>query len=115
MSSSPSVSERIRLAREKSKKRKELLESTLGSGWAEELGCEGGKRAKNVVGPENTLNNLDIDSKNQKQPLNQTHIKNDHKEGKLSNEDKPQGQIEEFRDSTAFLVSEHSICICKII
>ena len=43
MSSLPSVTERIRLAREKSKKRKELLESTLGSGWAEELGCEGGK------------------------------------------------------------------------
>ena len=111
--SSLSVSERIRLAREKSKKRKELLESTLGSGWAEELGCEGGKRVKNVVGPEKAVKHLDIDSK--KQPLNRTHIKNDHQERKLSSEDKPQGQVEEFRDSTAFLVSINSISICKMI
>ena len=38
-----SVSERLRLAKEKSKKRKELLEYTLGSGWAQELGREGKK------------------------------------------------------------------------
>ena len=37
------VSERLRQAREKSKKRKELLNGTLGSSWAEELGSGSAK------------------------------------------------------------------------
>ena len=40
------VSERLRQAREKSKKRKELLGSTLGSSWAQELGSESVKLKK---------------------------------------------------------------------
>ena len=40
------ISEKLRLAREKSKKRKELLGCTLGSGWAEELGSQNKKSKK---------------------------------------------------------------------
>ena len=42
------ISERLRLAREKSKKRKELLDCTLGSSWAEELGSESSIKSKKL-------------------------------------------------------------------
>ena len=50
------VSERLRQAREKSKKRKELLDSTLGSSWAEELGSESVKLKKLNDDPSKTCN-----------------------------------------------------------
>ena len=52
------VSERLRQAREKSKKRKELLGSTLGSSWAEELGSESAKLKKLNDDPSKACNEL---------------------------------------------------------
>jgi len=60
------ISERLRLAREKSKKRKELLDCTLGSSWAEELGSESSFKSKrlndetskaSILEPQNHLKN----------------------------------------------------------
>lgn len=100
-----SVSERLRLAKEKSKKRKELLEYTLGSGWAQELGREGkksksqeDKSASSV--PESAASHLKTCA-SEKKTERTRQISTDGKE-------KPQN-VEEFRDSTAFLKGTQSL------
>lgn len=98
-----SVSDRLRLAREKSKKRKELLKFTLGSGWVEELGGEV-KRNKN--NEEKTQIKYEAVFSDQK-PIT-THQKCERNERKASNDGKEK-QIEEFRDSTAFLKGTQSL------
>ena len=99
-----SVSERLRLAKEKSKKRKELLEYTLGSGWAQELGREGKKSKsqedKVVSVSESAASNLKP-SASEKRTERKRQISTDGKE-KSQN-------VEEFRDSTAFLKGTQSL------
>ena len=110
------ISERLRLAREKSKKRKELLDCTLGSSWAEELGSESSIKSKKLnddsskastFEPQN--HGLDRLSVN-KTPLDPVNIASPSAAGGASggNEDCP-NRTEEFRDSTAFLKGTQSL------
>jgi hypothetical protein len=95
------VSDRLRLAREKSKKRKELLGYTLGASWAEELGSSGSKQAKKVE-------DQAPDGKESSKVLTSNRL---GRHSKTSSEGEPPqvSQTEEFRDSTAFLKGTQSL------
>ena len=89
------ISEKLRLAREKSKKRKELLGCTLGSSWAEELGSQNKKSKK--------IEKQEIVDKTAPIP----QVVNEAAEEYLSEDSKVKS--EEFRDSTAFLKGTQSL------
>ena len=106
------VGERLRLAREKSKRRKELLDCTLGSSWAEELGSESVKLKK--------LNEDSLKTSTEPQSACQDRLSTSKLTSDLSentsspaapasgNDDCP-NRTEEFRDSTAFLKGTQSL------
>lgn len=99
-----SVSEKIRLARERSKKRKELLGFTLGSSWAEELGSES-KKVKNVNVTVPTTTSVASSTSTLSGGPSDTSTG-----GHLCDvDDKQQSHTEEFRDSTAFLKGTQSL------
>ena len=104
------ISERLRQAREKSKKRKELLDCTLGSSWAEELGSDSVSKAKklNDVSSKGTF---ELQSNPCQNPLNASKTSLDQPATSVSgngNEECP-NRTEEFRDSTAFLKGTQSL------
>ena len=107
------VSERLRQAREKSKKRKELLGSTLGSSWAEELGSESAKLKKLNDDPSKACNELQNPGSDRLSASKTTSDQSDNTNTPsqlpgTGNEDCP-NRTEEFRDSTAFLKGTQSL------
>jgi len=106
------VGERLRLAREKSKRRKELLDCTLGSSWAEELGSESVKLKK--LNEDSSKTSTESQSTCQDR-LSTSKLTSDLSENTSSpaalasgNDDCP-NRTEEFRDSTAFLKGTQSL------
>ncbi len=93
-----SVSEKIRLAREKSKKRKELLKCTLGSSWAEELGTA-------------TKKPKEEKEEATRAPVSSSRTRTSASEERCSLSDFEDSKKcqEEFRDSTAFLKGTQSL------
>ena len=107
------VSERLRQAREKSKKRKELLGSTLGSSWAEELGSESAKLKKLNDDPSKACNEFQSPGSDRLSASKTTSDQSDNTNTPAQiagngNEDCP-NRTEEFRDSTAFLKGTQSL------
>ena len=111
------ISERLRLAREKSKKRKELLDCTLGSSWAEELGSESSFKSirlndetskASILEPQNHgLDSLSA-TKTPLDPPSITSPSTATNTAIVGNEECP-NRTEEFRDSTAFLKGTQSL------
>lgn len=93
------MSETLRQAREKSRKRKELLGYTLGSSWAEELGSE----AKKVA---NTSQQSDEPHKVKSEEFDDTLAISQEKTTRSTRKD---SESHEFRDSTAFLKGTQSL------
>lgn len=93
------MSETLRQAREKSRKRKQLLGYTLGSSWAEELGSDS-KKVSHTSQQCNEPNNVSSDKKDDAQVNSKdktvTCPRNDN-------------ESHEFRDSTAFLKGTQSL------
>ena len=104
------VSEKLRLAREKSKKRKFYLFHTLGSSWAEELGCESKQSKKSTTSTDNS--SRDEDHVQQAEKPYETQSFPAEKDAKLESSDNDhssKNRTEEFRDSTAFLKGTQSL------
>lgn len=103
------ISEKLRLAREKSKKRKELLGCTLGSSWAEELGGNQTKITK--VDKEDTASVEIKRDESEPDPTSAKIKSSKARTESTSNDDgnSSSNRTEEFRDSTAFLKGTQSL------
>ncbi len=112
-----SVAEKLRLAREKSKKRKELLGHTLGSGWAEELGTLSASKQSKTSSSSTSSSSNKSPTKGFDSDKNRPRKLSDHGDSKSSfsrtkrhsSEGVSEDNTEEFRDSTAFLKGTQSL------
>ena len=106
-----SVAEKLRLGREKSKKRKELLGHTLGPSWAEELRAPSGAKQVKVPDCSAKLSTKIADKKTVKpEDDKSSRAKRTSSESKDRHHrsSMPEDNTEEFRDSTAFLKGTQS-------